>query len=54
MPLALTSDQLLRVMTIAADLSVEKRDLLLQRLAARLQLLGRFTSAESLTGLTAR
>jgi len=36
--LALTDDQLANVMTVAADLPPDKRGVLLQRIAARLQL----------------
>ena len=44
--LALSDDQLTVVMTAAGGLPVEKRSLFLERVAARLQLCGRFTDAD--------
>jgi hypothetical protein len=44
--LALTDDQLRVVMTAAADLPPDKRDVFLQRVAARLGLHPRFTAAD--------
>ena len=44
--LALSDDQLAVVMTAAGGLPVEKRGLFLERVAARLQLHGRFGDAD--------
>jgi hypothetical protein len=44
--LALSDTQLAIVMTAAGGLAVEKRALFLERVAARLQLHGRFTDAD--------
>ena len=44
--LALNDDQLAVVMTAASGLPVEKRTILLERVAARLRLLSRFSDAD--------
>jgi hypothetical protein len=44
--LALSDDQLAVVMTAASGLPVEKRSAFLERVAARLQLLGSFTDLD--------
>jgi hypothetical protein len=44
--LALSDDQLAVVMTAASGLPVEKRSVFLERVAARLQLLGSFTDLD--------
>lgn len=51
MPLGLTSNQLATVMAVAGGLPVEKRTILLQRIAARLRLLDRFDDGDVDTAL---